>query len=150
MVLQLLLAVLSRVLSPVLYPFSRIIALWLWSGRNLLKVAAFAREGSLHAVGWLSVPVPRRLQPWAAMFDMRRWHVVVGAFLFDGVFVCLVTRRRKTRRENRRAFLRHAETGFPLLWSLARSSHNNGARLVVACRNGQSDARTDARQAASR
>jgi hypothetical protein len=78
--LQLLLAVLSRVLSPVLYPFSRIIALWLWSGRNLLKLAAFAREGSLHAVGWLSVPVHRRLQPWAAMFDMRRWHVVVGAF----------------------------------------------------------------------
>ena len=68
----------TRVMSPVLYPLSRIIALWLWSWLNLLKLAAFVRDASLHAVGWLSVPVPRRLQPWAAMFDMRRWHVVVG------------------------------------------------------------------------
>jgi hypothetical protein len=73
-----------RALGTLSAPVARVLALYIWAGRSVLKLTAFSQTLVLRLVGWLGAPAfkqsrARWIRRWSYVpLDVRKWHVVVG------------------------------------------------------------------------
>lgn len=83
--LQLSLLAVWKSLTTFSAPLARVLALYVYTGKSILRVCSWATRLVLKLTGWLGSPAfthSRWLRQWSRHLpwplDVRKWHVVVG------------------------------------------------------------------------
>jgi len=84
--LQLSLLAVWKSLTTLSAPVARVLAVYVWAGKSVLRVCSWATRLVLKLTGWLASPAfphSKWLRQWSRHLpwplDVRKWHVVVGA-----------------------------------------------------------------------
>jgi hypothetical protein len=87
--LQLSLLAVWKSLTSLSVPVARVLAVYVWTGKSVLRVCSWATRLVLKLTGWLASPAfphSRWLRQWSKhlpwQLDVRKWHVVVGECRF--------------------------------------------------------------------
>lgn len=88
--LQLSLLAVWKSLTTLSAPIARVLAVYVWAGKSVLKICSWATRLVLKLTGWLASPAfphSKWLRQWSRHLpwplDVRKWHVVVGAQLLE-------------------------------------------------------------------
>lgn len=83
--LQLSLLAVWKSLTTLSAPVARVLAVYVWAGKSVLKICSWATRLVLKLTGWLSSPAfphSKWIRQWTKHLpwplDVRKWHVVVG------------------------------------------------------------------------